>query len=116
MKQEKRLLGVKRKSYEVQEDFDLLQVNNYIFVDDMIGTGETMEKFLIKFMDHFPKTKLRSIEDVHIYLFVLEACEHGVDRLISFCEKNGMKAVGGKRYFLVTSITSRIRSRRKTRR
>lgn len=91
VKQEKRLFGAKRKIDEAQEDFDLLQVNNYIFVDDMIGTGETMEKFLIKFMDHFPKTELRSIEDVHIYLIVLEACEHGVDRLILFCEKNRLQ-------------------------
>jgi hypoxanthine phosphoribosyltransferase len=90
-KQEKILFGINRKIDEAQEGFDLLQVDNYIFVDDMIGTGETMEKFLMKFMSNFPKTELRSIGDVQIYLFVLEACEHGVDRLVSFCEENRLK-------------------------
>ncbi|WP_038698329.1 phosphoribosyltransferase-like protein [Paenibacillus stellifer] len=76
---------------EILEKFHLTQVSNYIFIDDMIGTGETMEKFLKKFVSSFPDNQFIKLTDITIYLIVLEACEEGVTRINAFCRNYNIR-------------------------
>ncbi|MHA0857529.1 hypothetical protein ACH8E3_11660 [Paenibacillus sp. CMAA1364] len=75
---------------QILEKFHLTQVSNYIFIDDMIGTGETMEKFLKKFVVSFPDNQFIKLNEITIYLIVLEACEEGVLRIDAFLRSHSI--------------------------
>ncbi|MGQ8874551.1 phosphoribosyltransferase-like protein [Paenibacillus sp. TSA_86.1] len=68
------------------KDFPFNEIQNIVFVDDMIGTGDTMIKFLQKlFREHGDKHELLSRR---YFLIVIEACSHGVEKIENYINES----------------------------
>lgn len=69
-----------------EESFPFEQIDNIVFIDDMIGTGGTMVKFTKEIMELYGERC-----DLHakrFFLIVLEACSHGVDLIEKYIEES----------------------------
>lgn len=88
-KNKKRLDSLRGKLNEIKS-YDLFNViENLVFIDDMVGTGETMKKFLNKMLiNKIPK---QIAEKINIYLISLEACGTGLDLLKEYSETQCIK-------------------------
>lgn len=78
-------------SFVLENDFPINEIDNIIFIDDMIGTGSTMIKFLRETFNRFDdKCNLKS---KRIFLIVLEACSHGVEALEHYSKENDINLI-----------------------
>lgn len=66
------------------ETFPFEQIDNIVFIDDMIGTGSTMVKFSKAMMEQY------GLHSKRFFLIVLEACSHGVDIIEKYKEESGI--------------------------
>lgn len=70
------------------KDFPFDQIDNIVFIDDMVGTGNSMVKFLKSILRLYgDKFDLLSKK---FFLIVLEACSHGVDTIENYKNETGI--------------------------
>ncbi|MDM5279899.1 hypothetical protein QUF95_21065 [Paenibacillus silvae] len=70
------------------ETFPFEQIDNIVFIDDMIGTGSTMVKFVKSMMEQYGERY--GLQSKRFFLIVLEACSHGVDIIEKYKEESGI--------------------------
>ena len=66
-------------------DFPIEKIDNIVFIDDMIGTGKTMKKFLESIFEECAEEV--AIRNKRFFLIVLEACEEGINFINKFVEQ-----------------------------